>query len=287
MPGAPGESFRNAGIQLRERESQTEIDQPESDFRELSHADAALRSDVAASVPEVSEAPPVDIRLPDRTLPTIGAGVPVLPEVAMPSVDDIVSPATGTPASRSTLQTGETSFVDIRDSGSRFVYLIDCSGSMYEAPMQYARRQLKSSIRRLTRQQQFQIIFYNNSSRMMTLKSRPGADMYRATTLNVTDACDFVNRIQPDGGTSHLPALRRALRLAPEVLFFLTDAETRLAAGEIDAVKRLNNGRSRVHCIQFGEGPELQVPNWLRQIAAQNDGQYRHVDVKRIDDSRR
>ncbi|ADG68823.1 von Willebrand factor type A [Planctopirus limnophila DSM 3776] len=178
-----------------------------------------------------------------------------------------------------------TSFMGIKDQGSRVVFVIDCSGSMtnYNA-MRVAKTALVSSLQALDTGQQFQIIFYNDSPTFLKGTSRDGkASLWFATEINKTLATQQISAVQPDRGTQHLPALKLALKFSPEVIYFLTDAdEPELTSIERKELIRLNQGRSRIHTIEFGQGPELKTENFLKKVARENGGSYRYEDVTRF-----
>jgi hypothetical protein len=70
-----------------------------------------------------------------------------------------------------------------------------------------------------------------------------------------------------------------ALRLRPNVIFFLTDAdEPQMNADELRHVRQLNGG-TVINTIEFGMGPPAAHNNFLRQLAAENGGQHGYVDV--------
>jgi hypothetical protein len=164
------------------------------------------------------------------------------------------------------------------------VFVIDCSTSMAnDNAMRTAKAALVASLQSLTESQQFQIVFYNNTPSLMKLRNgRPG-EMAFATEVNKTFARQYIAGIEPDLGTDHVPALKLALRLGPEVIFFLTDAdEPQISPGELDELRRLNQGRTRIHTIEFGRGAELgENINFLKKLARQNGGTYRYHDVRR------
>ena len=179
---------------------------------------------------------------------------------------------------------GETTFFDIAAKGSRFLYVLDRSGSMHDHnAIRVAKEELIASLSMLEQTQQFQVIFYNQSFiELRHNDERPG--MQWATEINRTLARQFISSIQPDGGTDHVPALKKALRYQPEHLFFLTDADQpQLSARELHEIKTLNGGRSRIHCVEFGKGPELSSDNFMKKIARDNGGTYRYRDVTRFD----
>lgn len=176
-----------------------------------------------------------------------------------------------------------TAFMGIKDHGTRVVYVVDCSGSMYQHnAMGKAKAALVASLNALDPGQQFQIIFYNETPRVMSLKSTPKKQMYFATDLNKSAAHQFIDQVDPDLGTEHLTAIVQGLRFTPEVMYVLTDSgQPILSPSELDKIQRTNGGRTRIHCIEFGVGKELngESVNFLKKLAKQNDGTHRYVDV--------
>jgi hypothetical protein len=179
---------------------------------------------------------------------------------------------------------GETSFFGIRDRGLRFCFVIDNSGSMStNNAIDYAKAEILGSLASLDASQQFQILFYNELPRPFVPEDRSGGTMYPATESNRELAREFVLGTEVAGGTDHMPALRAALGLRPDVLYFLTDAGVPvIRAGDLDEIRQLNGGRTRIHCIEFGRGPELNVESSLRVLARQNGGVYAYRDISRL-----
>lgn len=178
---------------------------------------------------------------------------------------------------------GQTTFFDIEAKGSRFVYVLDRSGSMYDhGAIRAAKEELITSLSALEQTQQFQIIFYNqNFVELTNSDGRPG--MQWATDINQTLARRFIAGVQPDGGTDHTPPLKKGLRYQPEHLFFLTDADQpQLSARELHEIKTLNASRTKIHCVEFGKGSELTADNFLKKLARENGGTYRYRDITRF-----
>jgi tetratricopeptide (TPR) repeat protein len=125
--------------------------------------------------------------------------------------------------------------------------------------------------------QQFQVIFYNHD--VTVFNPNPGL----APRLMFADdgtkdlAEQFIRALPATGGTEHVEALRRALLLGPDVIFFLTDAEDpQLTARQLEQLRRLNRG-SVIHAIEFGTGPPSGGDNFLMRLARQNNGQHTYV----------
>ncbi|MBL8852235.1 MAG: hypothetical protein JNG89_21360 [Planctomycetaceae bacterium] len=173
---------------------------------------------------------------------------------------------------------GGTSLFGIWDAGERFVYVIDRSSSMmHYDKLIAARRELESSLKRLDESAEFQILFYNQEVRPLPIHGARG--LVRANRINKNLAGRQIRLVVAEGGTGHRPALEAALRLRPTVVYFLTDAEDPgLLPEELAAVARSLQGKTRIHCIQFGDLPGIAPTegNWLSQLAAATGGQYLH-----------
>ena len=92
----------------------------------------------------------------------------------------------------------------------------------------------------------------------------------------------FVGGITAMGGTQHLDALKLALGMAPDVIFFLTDAdEPRLTDSDLRRIKDWNR-YSVIHAIEFGHGRQSDSRSFLVRLAEQNGGRHAYVDVSRL-----
>lgn len=279
-PGDAAEELRAVGLTIRP----AEVTAREPAVESPAVAAQALPTLPAPAV--VPDRPPVDLALPVPAPPSvIGAGGPPR---SVAGVDDILNPsrtARGGPTAAGAGGTdGETTFLGIKDSGKRFVYLIDSSSSMSDyGALRVAKAELLASLERLDEQQQFQVLFAN-SARIATLDAGR-AGIFRGQDTARLDVRQQVTAIHPDAGTNHFTALTAALRHEPDVLFYLSDAgEPALTAKQLDEVRRMNRG-ARIHAIEFGLGPKLQdadgqyPPNFLTRLAEQNDGRYTYRDV--------
>ena len=172
------------------------------------------------------------------------------------------------------------SFFGIEGSGSSFVYVVDRSDSMnsYDsAPLRYAKRELLKSLESLNDTNQFQIVFYNDSISPMARK------MFFATDGDKRRAANFVRSMPGDGGTKHLPALRQALAMSPEVIFFLTDADESLTFSQLAEIQeRADLSRTTIHTIRFSLGSAPDDGGWIRDLAVMNRGTFKYIDVSTI-----
>jgi hypothetical protein len=172
-----------------------------------------------------------------------------------------------------------TEFIGVHGTGTKFVFVIDRSGSMRER-LDGVKRELLASLAKLPPEAQFQVIFYN-LARMTFSEGGKSQRLVFATDSNKTLLGRHLEKVIADGGTDHLPALRDALKLAPDVVFFLTDADD-LKMHEVKEVTDLNRGRAAIHAIEFSRGPEPVRENLLQKLAEWNSGTYRYVNVERL-----
>lgn len=178
---------------------------------------------------------------------------------------------------------GTTQFFGASAKGKRFLYVIDRSASMAEhGAMDVAKREILASIGKLSPSMYFQIILYNDEPSVLNLGV---SGLALASERNIAKARELVQSASPLGGTDHEKALRRALELKPDVVFFLSDADD--ANGKMIAqISNLNN-RSRkssctIHVIQFVHDPFRKPDKTIRQLAERNRGTYRMIDTRSL-----
>lgn len=160
-------------------------------------------------------------------------------------------------------------------NGSRFVYVVDRSGSMNSNRlMESAKAELEASLTSLNEQQQFQIIFYNDDP-LIYNPTGAAPKMLQATKENIQSALEFVRQTPAMGGTVHMTALEPALRLGPDVIFFLTDADDRLREAEYNKINRLNTTNASIHVLVFGASSSPTADNQsFKRLADETRGQF-------------
>jgi hypothetical protein len=284
--GIEGEPDRPTGVAMVERLPDRDVyTAPPSptDAREETAAASSTAASSAALAPNI--APPIDL---DGMLAKMTAG-----DVPVVSASDLAGEfAAGADSSgqgdRPRLEAKPTTAVvfGISGSGSRFIYVFDRSDSMNgygSAPLRAAKSELKRSIESLTDAQQFQIIFYNDEAKPF-VPAGSGLSLLVGEKSMLRRASSYVDAIKAFGGTEHFDALKMALRMGPDVIFFLTDARVpRLNASQFAEVKRLaERSGASIHTIEFG--PEAAAPgdSFLRELAADNRGEYRYIPLEQL-----
>ena len=91
----------------------------------------------------------------------------------------------------------------------------------------------------------------------------------------IRGANDRLQQLHAEGGTDHVRALKSALALNPEAVYFLTD-EDELTPADVKAVSDYNRGRSVIHTICLVDPGAANTP--LRELAKRNRGEFRIVD---------
>lgn len=168
-----------------------------------------------------------------------------------------------------------TEFFGTHDDARNIVYVIDRSGSMTNSnSLTIAKRELLDSIDDLGDDSRFAVVFYD------TRPTFADADaMNPATSDHKARLHARLATIEPDGGTDHKTALFAALRLRPEVIFFLTDAD-QMSDPEADEIRdRALHVNTRIHATEFGVGPAIISSRPLRRLAVETKGTYRYIDV--------
>jgi hypothetical protein len=174
-----------------------------------------------------------------------------------------------------------TGIFGLEAKGNRFVYVFDRSASMGEPdgqPLAAAKRELIRSIDELGDVQQFYVIFYNDRLHVFSPAGNRGRLVF-GTEENRRAARRFVGAVRADGGTRHAEALAAAFRLAPDVVFLLTDADAKddLTDAELERLSRLGSG-SRCMVVQVGD--ESRRSPRLAELAARCGGAYRILNLE-------
>lgn len=247
--------------------------------------------DGSGQVVSLGSGPPVSLRLPStQKMPSrVGPG-PMLPRSGPPGVGQGVMRVGGGKGPRGVPngipggKGGAGRFFGVEARGTRFVYIVDASGSMSEHnAFAVAKSELRASLQQLDADQSFQVIFYNDE--VFSWK-REGSQqqVYFATDINKNLVAQFIGNFANRGGTRHMPALEAALKLNPDVIFFLTDAaQPELTAAEIDKIQRRCASRITIHTVEFGIGDSLGINTFLKKLASATGGQADYRDVQKFD----
>ena len=180
-----------------------------------------------------------------------------------------------------------TEVFGVKGTGSVFVYVFDRSASMegYEGrPLRAAKKQLIESVESLGDKHQFQIIFYNDGVKIFRSQSASSARLVFAEAAAKRNAFSFINNIRGERGTNHMQALQAALRLGPDVIFLLTDAEGGFTSREMNILTSWNRAGTIINAIEFGVGNRANSDGSLKRLANETGGQYTYKNVLTLRD---
>ena len=274
--GAAEQPTRDVGIALKTMTDdgplfEDETDQPPTPEESTSdHSDPLL-----AALPSAAEIPQSSAALPQ--LPTLGPSLP-----SQEPAGDVGQMTRGGAPSKSVGSKATVSVFGISGTGSRFVYVFDRSISMAGAPLRAAKQQLITSFESLDSVHQFQVIFFNHEPQSWDLTGGQNRIAF-ATDANKRQAAKYVDSVVATGGTFRRTALNLALRLRPDVIFFLTDTDDPMAKADLaEAIRRARRGTIAINTIEYGNGAATAGSNFLTQLAQATGGRYVYVDTLRL-----
>ncbi|MEZ6048460.1 MAG: hypothetical protein R3C11_23380 [Planctomycetaceae bacterium] len=298
-------NFNKVGLEIKNPQSVEFEQRPEENQTEDSTSDSSettsAKSDESQNpfdkLPATLEVTPLNE--PD---PVIGFGTPSSADSSLSSGgnstgESILQEASGNlpPQATAPLGIGESSFLGMRTKGEKVIFLLDRSSSMDSSfhesklkPLAVAKAELKRSLNSLSSTHEFQIIFYHETTQALgsSEDAVKGIKLLPVSELNLNKAMNFVDQIRADRGTHHLKALHLALSLHPDVIYFLTDADTQLDPGQLQTLKRMSKN-TIINCVEFGKGPQMsgvgtQERNFMQRLAADTGGLYRYFDITRF-----
>jgi len=276
--GAVETPNRDVGIVLMEKTDEGPLFEDEIVQESLEAApqeDSVAGDATQEALPAESEIPQTDASLPQ--LPTLGLGTPDRGGVA-----DVTEMTRGGPARRSFGKPATVSLFGVEGTGSKFVYVFDRSISMEGPPLRAAKTQLVKSLASLDSVHQFQIIFFNHEPLTWDITAGQRRVAF-ATDRNKRLAKKFVRGVSASGGTYCRAALQLALRMQPDVIFFLTDADDPMPKADVaSAIGSAVRHTTAINTIEFGDGPTRGYDNFLLKLARDTGGRYAYVDTTQL-----
>jgi hypothetical protein len=279
--GAADEPGRTAGIVLKRSSAEGDLYEGEEDLAPSEPSSQPLPpADLIAALPSESAAAEIGADLPQLPVPGPGA----TQGGGQPDAGAFTGGGGGRTGSLGGGGQTQVSVFGVEGTGTKFVYVFDRSSSMEGAPLAAAKRQLIESLAALEEIHQFQIIFFNHETDAFTVPGS-GRRIAYANDRNKQLAANFIGGISADGGTDRYTALRQAVALGPDVVFFLTDADDPMAASELAQIERANRRNGAAICvIEFGRRSIPPQQNFLIDLARSSGGQYGYVNTLKLAD---
>lgn len=158
-------------------------------------------------------------------------------------------------------------------------FVIDTSGSMAGPSIEQGKSALATALTRLTTQDRFNVIQFNNTVRSLYSSPQP------VTTAAMRKAIRYVEGLSADGGTEMLPALRQALKSPQDStrrqqIVLITDGQV---GNEDELFELLHHrlGTRRLFTVGIGSTPNSHL---MRKTAEFGRGTFTYVgnvsDVK-------
>jgi hypothetical protein len=170
---------------------------------------------------------------------------------------------------------GSATFFEIETRAKNIVYVIDRSVSMGpNGKLARAKHELLHSLEQLPADARFQIILFNRSIEI--LNGDKGTSLLPATLENRRRAAQFLSSALSEGGTLPVPALKRALALKPDVIFFLSDALD-ISDHDVREITHLNAGRTEIQVVVLEGGHHDNQNSILSLLAHSNRGKVRSI----------
>lgn len=280
--GAAETPTREVGIVLKQMDDDGPMfvgpdleDDEQTDSAPASQSLESAAQKMLEALPNPSEIPSSESALP--TLPTFG------PEaLSSDQAGDVGQMSSGAAPSQGFQSKATVSVFGIAGTGTRFVYVFDRSISMSGAPLRAAKQQLIQSLESLDSIHQFQVIFFNHEPQAWDLTGGQNRIAF-ATDANKRMAEKFVGSVFATGGTFRHSALKLALRLRPDVVFFLTDTDDPMSGTDLDeAIRRAQRDSIAVNTIEYGVGEASASGNFLIRLARETGGRYVYVDTQQL-----
>jgi Mg-chelatase subunit ChlD len=188
--------------------------------------------------------------------------------------------STKKPAFLSPGEKNQVSLFGVKAEGSKFVYVLDRSGSTDGKLLATAKAEILASIESIDDVHQFQLVVYNERPKAFN-PAGSGGQLAFGTDANREEVKKFLSTISGDGGTDHAAALSMAIRMRPDVIFLLSDGDDpKLTAHDLERIDRIGAGVI-INTVQFGEGRKLEH-GFMEKLAKQSGGEYKFVDTTKL-----
>ncbi|MCP4855938.1 MAG: hypothetical protein GY903_15760 [Fuerstiella sp.] len=157
---------------------------------------------------------------------------------------------------------GSGIFGGVRD-GKSFAYVVDASGSMSGDRMRRVLEELRGSVDSLKEHHRFFVVFFNKHTYAM-MWPKIEKRLIVADRRNKNRVLGWAFTVQPREETEPQRALRMALDLKPDIVFFLTDGD--IPEETLRIVKKYRSRGTCVHTICVGEDAAVPVMQKIAEV---------------------
>lgn len=190
---------------------------------------------------------------------------------------------------------GAVSFFGSQGKTKNMVYVVDVSGSMRtegeegKSRLELMKRELKRSVSALPFSVKYQIIFFSNTAWFAGQTpegvgagfndstdphSLPTRALVRATQSQKRKTLAHIDEVSSGGGTNWRLPLKMAIKLKPDLIYFMTDGEIDSDSGEVPVIedvvnynRKSSNAKINTICLM-----ELKAYEKLQDLASRTRG---------------
>lgn len=216
---------------------------------------------------------------PQQTEPDSSADTPLTPEPAPGNSEPKATSQEGPKQSTGRPQGRTVMFMNSVGEGRRFCIIADNSQSMKGAPLTHCKQEVLKTLRSLTTDMEFYVIFFNAQAVPMPYESWLSGE-----PENVEKVAPWVQSLGTVYKTLPLPAFAKALELKPrpDVIFFMTDGLMRPDTTAKVAAMNKQEPKVVINTIMFTRGRQTGAAlsklagaeRQLKTIAQQSGGTY-------------
>lgn len=145
---------------------------------------------------------------------------------------------------------GGATIFNFSADGSRFVYVLDFSGSLV-VTVDDLKRELKRSVASLQSSNEFNVILFYETAANKQMVDAYQSQLAQANPQMKQGFFDWIMKKAPNGGTAPLEALRRALAMKPDAIFFFSDGGFENEV--VSQITKANSRKTPINCLVFDE----------------------------------
>jgi hypothetical protein len=166
-------------------------------------------------------------------------------------------------------------FFAVPTAANRVVFVLDGSASMGQSQAwNVARSELIAALGHMKPGGRCKVIIYAGTPRLLL----PGRTDWLDPHADRQAMLKAMDELEPEGRTEHGPALKMAIALRPEAIYFLTDADD-LTQDHLQDVQRINREGIPIHTIELTQRHRGQVGMPMQVLARRWNGVYQAIDL--------
>ncbi|MBX9677728.1 MAG: VWA domain-containing protein [Gemmataceae bacterium] len=166
-------------------------------------------------------------------------------------------------------------FFAVPMAAKRVVFVLDASASMGQSDAwNIARAELFAALEGMKADARCKVIVYAGTPRLLL----PARTDWLDPAADRTAMLEAMKELAPEGRTEHGPALKMAITLRPDAIYFLTDADD-LTQDHLRDIQRLNRDGIPIHAIELTQRHRGQAGMPMQVLARQWNGIFQAIDL--------